>query len=67
MVVPPIAVTGGLGQGGYACVLRCEHMETGQEFALKVCFGRLRFVCVFWRRSVCVEEQQHLNTPPSIL
>ena len=32
----PIVVTGGLGQGGYAVVLKAAHPETNEPFALKV-------------------------------
>jgi len=29
-------ITGGLGQGGYACVVKAENTKTGKEYALKV-------------------------------
>ena len=32
----PVVVTGGLGQGGYAVVLKAAHAETHEPFALKV-------------------------------
>lgn len=32
----PYVVTGGLGVGGFACVVAVESMESGQAFALKV-------------------------------
>lgn len=32
----PLVVTGGLGQGGYAVVLKAAHSETQEPFALKV-------------------------------
>ena len=32
----PVRVLDGLGQGGYSCVVACEHTATGQPFALKV-------------------------------
>ena len=34
--VAPFVVTGGLGQGGYACVVKARHTESNGEFALKV-------------------------------
>lgn len=32
----PLRVVGGLGAGGYACVVKAVHTETGEAFALKV-------------------------------
>ena len=32
----PYVVTGGLGAGGYACVMRVEHRESREPFAMKV-------------------------------
>ena len=32
----PFVVTGGLGHGGYAAVVRARHTGTGEEYALKV-------------------------------
>ena len=29
-------ITGGLGQGGYACVVKAENTKSGKEYALKV-------------------------------
>jgi len=60
----PLVVTGGLGQGGYAVVLRAKHEETGKDYALKV-MSKSKLSRSRDRRRLAVEIKIMTAIPPS--
>mmetsp|Transcript_25859 Transcript_25859/g.57953 ORF Transcript_25859/g.57953 Transcript_25859/m.57953 type:complete len:540 (-) Transcript_25859:254-1873(-) len=60
----PLRVTGGLGRGGYAVVVRAEHTQTGEEYALKV-VSKARLTRPRDRKRLGTELKVMTQLPPS--